>query len=456
MSASRRFAWAALAGALVLAAAAGACAKTAAVPLAPIAAQAPRGVAVQGVVSPGGIKAWLVSDSTVPMIVVNAYWRGGSASDPQGKEGAAGVLAAMLGEGAGDLDETAFKVRLEELNATVDFGSGWDGMSLDLVTLTKNRDAVFEMARLALASPRFDAPPLARIKRQSLIGIRQRETNPGFISNLALDTALIPGHPYARRTSLASIGGLTKADLEGRRKALLARDNLIITVAGDIDAATLGALLDKTFGVLPATAAAAAVADVAPKAGQGVIVKPLPQPQSVVLFAAPGIQDEDPDWIPLAVANYILGGGGFSSRLMDEVREKNGLVYGIGTAPTIYDHAAYVRGQAQTSNANVGKAIAMIKTEMARLRAEGPTQAEVDDAKRYLTGSFPLELDSNEKIAGRLQGFQIQGRDIGYVNRRNALIAAVTREDVVRVIARLFDPARFTFVVVGEPEGVGP
>lgn len=154
------------------------------------------------------------------------------------------------------------------------------------------------------------------------------------------------------------------------------------------------------------------------------------------------------------MANYILGGGGFSSRLMDQVREQRGLVYGIGTGPSVRDHSAVIRGSAQTENGNVREALEVTRAEMARLHSEGATQAEVNDAITYLTGSFALDLDSNSKIAGVVHGYQAAGRDIQYVNRRNDLIRAVTLDDVNRVIRRLFDPNAFTFVVVGQPEGL--
>jgi zinc protease len=416
-----------------------------------------RGVPVQSITSPSGISAWLVSDKTVPTIEFRAYWKGGSASDPAGKEGLSSFMADMLTEGAGDLDDQAFNNRLQDLNMALGFGASGDGVSMSIKTLSKNRDAAFEMARLALASPRFDAAPLERLKRQALIGIRQRETNAGYIGGLALDAAMIPGHPYARRTSLASVQSITKADMQARMKAGLARSNLQIVVVGDIDAVTLGGLLDKTFASLPATPVSfATVPDASPKPGPALIVKALPQPQSVVSFVAPGIRYEDPDYIPLAVANYILGGGGFSSRLMDEVREKRGLVYGISTSPSVSDHVAYIRGNAQTANKNVKSAIDLIKAEMKRLRDQGPTDAEVADAKTYLTGSFPLSLDSNENIASVLQSYQVTGRGIEYVNKRNALINKVTKADVVRVTQRLFDPDKFVFVVVGQPDGLAP
>lgn len=411
-------------------------------------------VDVERITSPGGIEAWLVSDATVPMIVMRAYWRGGSAIEPENVIGVTGVMADMLTEGAGAMDANAFKERLQDLNMSLGFGAGWDGIGMSLTTLSENREAAFEMAHLALHEPRFDAEPLARIKRQMLVGIRTRETNPGYIANLALDQALYPSHPYARRTSREGVEAIDRAALQERRAALLNRASLQITLVGDISAADAGAAIDAIFGALPEGAASPEPPEARLAAPTPLIVRTLPQPQSLVLFAGPGIQDEDPDWIALAVANYILGGGGFSSRLMDQVREQRGLVYGIGTGPSVREHSAVIRGSAQTENGDVGQAIEVIRAEMARLYRDGATQAEVSDAITYLTGSFALDLDSNVKIAGIVHGYQAAGRDIEYINRRNDFIRAVTLEDVNRVIRRLFNPEAFTFVVVGQPEGL--
>lgn len=412
------------------------------------------GVPVRAITSPGGIEAWLVSDSTVPMIVLRAYWRGGSAIEPERAIGVTGVMTDMLTEGAGGMDANAYKERLEDLNMSVGFSAGWDGVGMSMVTLSANRDAATEMARLALHEPRFDAGPLDRIKSQMLIGIRTRETNPSYLANLAMDRALYAGHPYARRTSRESVTAINRAALVERRAALFNRATLQITIVGDIDDAAAGAMIDSIFGALPQGARPPEPVDVTLASATPLIVRELPQPQSLVLFTGPGIQDEDPDWIPLAVANYILGGGGFSSRLMSEVREQRGLVYGIGTGPSVREHSALIRGSAQTENANVREAIEVTRAEMARLYSEGATQTEVNDAITYLTGSFALDLDSNSKIASIVHGYQTANRPIDYINRRNDLIRAVTLEDVNRVIRRLFNPDAFTFVVVGQPEGL--
>ncbi len=426
-------------------------------PIGPALAQtsaAPSGVNVERIVSPEGIEAWLVADSTVPMIVMRAYWRGGSAIEPVRASGVTGVMADMLTEGAGELDANAFKERLEDLNMSLGFGAGWDGVAMSLITLSENREAAFEMARLALAAPRFDAAPLERIKRQMLVGIRQRETNPNFIANLALDQAFYPDHAYARRTSRESVAAIDRAALQGRRAALLNRATLRVTIVGDINVETARGALDRVFGALPLGAAPPEPANAALDPPTPLILRELPQPQSLVLFAAPGIQDEDPDWIALTVANYILGGGGFSSRLMSEVRERRGLVYGIATSASVRDHVALIRGSAQTENGDVAEAIEATRGEIGRLYRDGATQEEVNDAITYLTGSFALDLDSNAKIASVLYGYQATGREIDYINRRNDLIREVALADVNRVIRRLFNPDAFTFVVVGQPEGL--
>ncbi|HRP12334.1 MAG TPA: pitrilysin family protein [Terricaulis sp.] len=411
-------------------------------------------VNVERVVSPGGIEAWLVSDSTVPMIVMRAYWRGGSASEPADRVGVTSVTADMLTEGAGSYDAPAFKRRLEDLNMSLGFSSGLDGVSMSLTTLSENRDAAFEMARLALAEPRFDAAPLERLRRQLMVGIRQRDTNPGYLASLAIDQTLHPDHPYARRMTREYAQALSRAHLQERRANFFARDRMVVTLVGDISAEDARRLLDQTFASVPATTPYTRPADAVLAPATPLILRDLPQPQSLIVFTAPGIQDEDPDWLPLAVANYIIGGGGFSSRLVAEVREKRGLVYGISTAAWVRENAAYLRGSAQTENGNVRQALDVIRAELARIVAEGATQAEVNDAITYLTGSFPLDLDSNVKIANVVQSYQAAGRDIGYINRRNDLIRAVTLADVNRVIARLYAPENFTFVVVGQPAGL--
>jgi zinc protease len=195
----------------------------------------------------------------------------------------------------------------------------------------------------------------------------------------------------------------------------------------------------------------APIPDVGKLGDPGVHVLEMPVPQPTIMFGLPGIMRADPDFIPGYVANYILGGGGFSSRLTDEVRVKRGLTYGITTALTPFRKASIMVGSVATRADAVRQTIQVVKDTLADFAATGPTQSELDDAKTFLTGSFPLAFASNAGIASQLGTFQREGLDVGYVARRNALIQAVSLDDVKRVSKRLFDPTRLTVVVAGTP-----
>jgi zinc protease len=219
-------------------------------------------------------------------------------------------------------------------------------------------------------------------------------------------------------------------------------------------AADLKPLLDRTFGALPANAAAASVSEVAPASPGAVIVVDLHVPQSVVLFGEGGVKRHDPDFYAAFLMNHILGGGGFSSRLMQEVREKRGLAYSIDTDLVALDHVGLVQGTVGTKNASVAEAMSLIKQEWRRMRDDGPSEQELADAKLYPTGSYPLRFGSTTSIARQLVGVQLQGFPSDYFSQRNGYVNAVTLDDVRRVAMKLLDPDKLTFVIVGRPEGV--
>jgi zinc protease len=179
-------------------------------------------------------------------------------------------------------------------------------------------------------------------------------------------------------------------------------------------------------------------------------------PQSVVLFGHGGIRRQDPEFYAAYVANHIFGGGGFSSRLYDEVREKRGLAYSVYSYLHPMEHSATIQGGVATANARVGESLAVIREEWARMGESGPTAEEVDDAKTFLTGSYPLRFSSTGNIAGMLLGIQLDDLGIDYVNLRNDLIEAVSTEQAQRVARELFRPEDLTVVIVGRPDGVAP
>jgi zinc protease len=410
------------------------------------------------VTSPGGIKAWLVEEHSIPLIAVQIGFRGGAAMDPEGKAGLANLISGLLDEGAGDLDSAAFQQQLEDRAIRLSFSARMDRFSGSLMTLTEERDEAFRLLGLALGSPRFDDAPVDRIRKQIIVSLRHSAEDPQRISSEAWYERIFGDHPYGRPNegTEASLSEVTTDDLRAFVQNRFAKDNLYVVVVGDIDEASLGPLLDKTFGYLPASSANAGDTLEASIHADGqvhVIEKDIPQ--SVVTFGHNGIKRDNPDWYAGYILNYILGGGGFSSRLMNEVREKRGLAYSVGSYLYPYERAGLFQGHVATANARVGESIDLIRAEIARIREEGPTEEELAHAKTYITGSFPLSLDSNSKISRFLVMVQMRGLGADYIEKRNAYMEAVTLDDVKRVAQYLLDPDKLMFVVVGAPKTDG-
>ena len=419
-------------------------------------AAAPAGAAtkVQAVTSPGGIAAWLVEDHSVPVVTFDVDFRGGAALDPADKAGLASLAADLLDEGAGTLDSQAFQGKLEDLAASLDFGVGEDDMDASLRSITANLAPSLELLHLALTAPRFDETSLARVKGQLLDELAREQRRPQHVAGrLWLENAF-GDHPYARprQGTPETIARIGAEDLRALVKRRFAKDDMIIGVVGDITPETLEALLDRSFGDLPAHAAPDDVPETAVRAKAPLLLARMAIPQSVVTFGQPGIKRDDPDWYAAYVDNHILGGGGFSSRLTDEVRVKRGLAYSVYSALDPYRQAGLILGGVATENSRVAQSIDIIRAEWRRMREAGPTPQELQDAKTYLTGSFALGFDSTAHIASLLVAVQRDGLGIDYLDRRNALIDAVTLEDAKRVAHRLFDPDQLSFVVVGAPE----
>ncbi|MEM7522656.1 MAG: pitrilysin family protein [Pseudomonadota bacterium] len=410
---------------------------------------------IQKVVSPGGITAWLVEEQAIPIISIEISFEGGAALDPAGKEGVANLMTGLLEEGAGDLDAVGFAEAADAIAARYGFSSGRESVSISAAMLAENRDASLDLLRLAITSPRFDEEPVTRVKRQVISGIRSSETDPNAIASKAWFAAAFPGDPYGRKASgtVESVTAITPEDLEAARARLLNVGAAHIGVVGAITAEELGPILDNLLGDLrnePPTALAPAVYQGAP----GIEVIDLDVPQSVAVFGHEGILRDDPDFIPAYVLNYVLGGGGFSSRLTVEVREKRGLSYSVYSYLFPLDRAGLVLGGVATANASMSKSVEVIRDEWRKIAENGITAEELEKAKRYLTGAYALRFDSNGKIADILVGLQAADLPIDYPEIRNALVEAVTLEDIKRVAARLLNPDELKIVVVGRPEGL--
>ena len=412
---------------------------------------------IQEVRSPGGIPAWLVEEHSVPLLALRFVFDGGSSQDPAGKEGLANFLTAMMDEGAGDLGATAFQERMEELALRLSFEDGRDALYGNLETLTVNREPALDMLRLAINKPRFDADATERIRKQLLANLAYAAKNPQQVAGVVWHEHAFQGHPYGRNSSGTpeSVAAIQSADLEAYRKRIFARDTLRVVAVGDIDAKSLGEILDKVFGDLPAKAELTPVAATSPHAAEKLKVVEMDVPQSVVQFGLAGLDRKDPDFIPAFVMNQILGGGGFASRLTEEVREKRGLAYSVYSYLQPYKRAATFGGGVATKNEAVKESIDVIRSELQRMANDGPTDAELANAKSYLTGSFALRFDTNAKIASQLLWMLHEDMGLDYVSKRNDLIDAVTMDDVKRAARRIIKVDDLFVTVVGKPKGLG-
>lgn len=414
-----------------------------------------RAIDIQQVTSPGGIPAWLVEDHSIPFVALNIAFRGGASVDAPGKRGAVNLMTALLEEGAGERDATAYAEALESLGATTSFGAGDDAVTVSLRALTENRDEAADLLHDALTTPRFDADAVERVRAQVQSVIRSEATDPQSIAAKEMARRAWGDHPYGSSLNgtAESVAALTADDLRAAKDRVLARDRVIVSAAGDIDAAALGALIDRILGDLPAQATAPLPPPAQLKLTGETTVIDWDSPQTVVSFAQAGLPMSDPDYFAAFVLDHILGGGGFSSRLMDEIREKRGLTYGVGTGLANKVLGETWQGGMATANDKTAQAVALVREVVGQIR-EGVTDKELADAKTYLTGEYPLRFDGNGKIAGILTGMQLMGMPRDYVNTRNGMIEKVTAADVKRVADRLLDPAKLEFVLVGRPVGL--
>lgn len=395
---------------------------------------------IERITSPGGIEAWLVREPSVPLVAMEFAFRGGSSQDPADKPGLAHMVTTLLDEGAGDLDSRAFSERLEDKAIELKFIAGRDTITGSLRTLVDHRDEAFGLLKLALTAPRFDPDAVERMRAAILAELRRQSTRPSDLADRQWWETAFPGHPYghAVQGTVASVEAITAADLKAYIDRIFARDTLKIGIVGDIDAETAGRLIDSVFGALPAQAKLTPVPDVEPQAlGRRVPVK-LDVAQASLVLGGKALARLDPDYMAAYLVNHILGGGSFTSRLYHEVREKRGLAYSVYSMlfPLKHTAAFFVMTGTRADRAN--ETIDVIESEVRRIAQEGPTADELAKAKSYVKGSYALAFDTSPKIANQLVQIQLDKLGIDYIDRRIAMIDAVTLDDAKRVAQRLF------------------
>ncbi|RVU19762.1 M16 family metallopeptidase [Methylobacterium oryzihabitans] len=408
------------------------------------------------VVSARGIEAWHVESPVVPLIALAFTFEGGAAQDPAGKSGATQMLARLLDEGAGPHESDAFQEQLAARAIELSFHAGPDAIGGSLKTLVAHADEAIGLLALALAQPRFDPAAIERVRGQMLAGLRYQQNDPGVLASRRFFAEAYPDHPYGRPSAgtIESVSSITRDDLVALHARLMSRTRVKVAAVGAIDADALARALDRAFGDLGEGGPLAVVPETR-LAGLGRrLVVDLDVPQSVIRFGTHGVAWRDPDFIPAYVLNHVLGGGAFTSRLFQEVREKRGLAYSVGTSLVSHRASAMTWGYTATKNERVAECLTVIQDEIARLTGDGPSDDELQKAKDYLTGSYALGFDTSTKIAHQLVQIAFEGLGMDYIARRNGLIAAVTQDDIRRAARRTLGDGRLLVVAAGRPTDI--
>lgn len=412
---------------------------------------------VQLVKADNGVSAWLVEDHSLPVISVTFAWRHGVELDPEKLEGLSYLSAHMLSEGAGADDANAFQKKLDDNAISLSFAASRDQTSGSVRSLKETWPLAAAMVREAVQNPRFDKDALAREKAQSLNAIRAYKSDPDWLLTRMAFAQLFKNHPYGKRTlgTENSVNAITREDAKGWH-ALLGKAHPLVAATGDITPDELKKMLVDVFGAKKEDAQTPSLPEwtlgESGAAGKTWLYKH-PGTQSNIMMVWGGMKRSDPQWEAAEVMNYILGGGGFSSRLTNEIREKRGLTYGISTGMMDFDHAQLYTLEATSKNADAATVMELAKAEIARMVATPVSAEELQAAKDYLIGAYPLQLTSTARVAAHYLQLQLDGLPMDEREKREAALKAVSAADVQAVAKRLLASSPAVFLV-GEPEGI--
>ena len=408
-------------------------------------------VKVTTIEAANGVSAWLVRDTALPLVHVKLAWRGGTAADPQNLAGLTALMADLMTQGAGDLDAQAFQQALADKAIKLNISAGRDEITLSLQCLSRFKQDCFALLEQALHSPRFDKDALERARAARLAGLERRRQNPASLAYTGFYENAFPGHPYGRSPDAEGAGlqRVTADHLRDQYERHLARDNALVAIVGDMSQSETRRLLTRLFGALPENHRLTLPTFAKIEAKAKILHQTRRGPQTTIYFGHQGIGYDHPDFFAHFVMNHILGGGGFTSRLTEEVREARGLAYSVVSYLSPGQYGNIWLGSVASDNKTAQQALDIIRGEMRRLADEGVSADRLAAAQTYLTGAYALRFDSGSKIAGQLIGVRLNGLAADYFQTRNASIRAVTPADIRRAARALLQPDRLIVSAVG-------
>ncbi len=399
-----------------------------------------------------GAKVLYVHAPQLPMVDVQIVFDAGSARDGR-QPGLARLVNTMLSKGAGDWDTDALAERFDSIGAVFSTSAMRDTASLSLRSLTDKPllDKALLTLKTVLGQPRFEAAELERMRRQTLIALEARQQSPAAIAEEAFYKALYGAHPYASLPlgTEASIKALTKKDLRAFYRRYYVAANALVAIVGDVDREQAQRIAADLLQDLPRGQPAPALPPVPELKQARTVTKSHPSTQTHVLVGQPGVYRGDPDYFPLYVGNHILGGSGFGSRIMKEIREQRGLAYSSYSYFIPMRRSGPFQMGLQTGNGQRDEALALLNKILRDFIEEGPTQAEMQHAIKNITGGFPLRIDSNKDIIGYIVMIGFYDLPLDYLETFNTKIEAVTAEQVRDAFRRRIHPDRLVTVLVG-------
>lgn len=416
------------------------------------------GLNIQHWTTPQGARVYFVENHDLPMLDVSVDFSAGSARDSRARSGLASLTRHLMGLGAGDYSERDIAEKLADVGAVLSGRLDADRAGFTLRTLSgkAERDQALGVLAAILAKPRFDAAILEREKARVIAGLEEAATKPEHIGSKAFQAALYGDHPYALEESgeVDSVRGLTRDDLAAFHASHYRARNMVVALMGDIGRPEAEALASALAAGLPPGEAPPAIPPV--KAADKGVERVIPHhaTQSHLFMGMAVFTRDDPDYFPLHVGNYVLGGGGFDSRLNESIRQKKGLAYSVYSYFIPMEQPGPFQIGLQTRRDATREAVDTARAELARFLADGPGDAELAQAKNNLIGGFPLRIDSNRKILDYLAVIGFYRLPMDWLDRYSARVAAVTRDDILRAFrARVRPEAMSTIIVGGQLEG---
>ncbi len=417
--------------------------------LAMVATLAQAGARIEHWTAPSGAQVYFIESRVVPIVDIQIDFAAGGAYAPEDKAGLAGLTHGLLDTGAGELDEEKIADRLADIGARLGGSVDQDRASISLRSLSsaREREAALELMRLVLQQPMFPAAALEREKARSIAGIREADTRPGSIAAKRFAAALYPGHPYGRLPTVESVEKITRDDLLAFYRAHYGARRAVVSIIGDLARAEAEAIAQRLTAGLPDAPARAGLPDTAMPARNTQRVDH-PATQAHIHLGLPAVRRGDPDYYALLTGNYILGGGGFVSRLMKEVREKRGYAYSVYSHFQPLQQPGPFQIGLQTKREQASDALKVVEEVLAEFLARGPSEDELKAARRNLADGFPLRIDSNRKLLDHIAVIGFYGLPLNYLDDFPRRIEAVTTAEIRAAFQRHIKPEHLVTVIV--------